>query len=126
MPLFHPLLDTERLVCAHEAVESAVTILDGAIQIATRAVVGGAGIGGAGGGCRRRRSFRHVMLSMQSHAMGLYSESATVHTHSNSFESSQPRLVEFPYFRSAQYVHMRNIFRVQNIYIFQALLPYLA
>ena len=31
------------------------------------------GIGGVGGGCRRRRSFRHVLLSMQNHAMGVFS-----------------------------------------------------
>ena len=31
------------------------------------------GIGGAGGGCRRRRSFRHVLLSIQNHAMGVFS-----------------------------------------------------
>ena len=62
--VFHKLLDAERLVRAHAAVESAATTLDRAIRIATRAVVGGPGIGGAGGGCRRRRSFRHVLPSM--------------------------------------------------------------
>ena len=30
------------------------------------------GIGGAAGGCRRRRSFRHVLLSMQHHALSVF------------------------------------------------------
>ena len=60
--VLHLLLDAERLVRTHAAVESPAAILDDAIRIATRAVVGGVGIGGAGGGRRRRRSFRHVLL----------------------------------------------------------------
>ena len=47
------------------------------------------GIGGAGGGCRRRRSCRHVLLSMQNHTMGVFSlqEVREVDTHVTVFRN---------------------------------------